>query len=103
MTKITKIDNVLNLLAKEELTSKEITEKLGEDITSNIVCVYLNILLNDGRIERTNDKRPFKYKIPTKPVELLKQLYEIMDTKMKPVKPLDDNEKKVLTVIMEMI
>lgn len=68
---MTKIDNVVNLLAKEELTSKEIAEKL-DDITPDIVYVYLNKLLNSGIIERTTDKKPYKYKKSLTPIELLK-------------------------------
>ena len=91
----------MNILKDRELTSLEIASEIN--IPKDNCSSYLNTLYNDGRIERISDKRPFKYKLATKPIELLKQLYEIMDTKMKPVKPLDDNEKEVLTVIMEMI
>ena len=98
---MTKLEQIMNILKDRELTSLEIASKIN--IPKDNCSSYLNTLYKDGRIERISDKRPFKYKIPMKPIELLKQLYEIMDTKMKPVKPLDDNEKEVLTVIMEMI
>lgn len=98
---MTKLEQIMNILKDRELTSLEIASEIN--IPKDNCSSYLNTLYKDGRIERISDKRPFKYKIPTKPIELLKQLYEIMDTKMKPVKPLDDNEKEVLTVIMEMI
>ncbi len=68
---MTKIENIVNLLAKEVLTSKQITERLG-NITSDIVCVYLNKLLKEKVIERTNDKKPYKYKKSMTPIELLK-------------------------------
>ena len=59
-----------------ELTSIEIASEIN--IPVNNCLAYLNSLYNDGRIERTTNKRPYKYKIAMKPIELLKQLYEFM-------------------------
>jgi len=101
MSRERRIPKILKLLKNRELTSIEIGDEL--DIPKNNCASYLNTLKKDGRIKRTNDNIPYKYKLAKKPIELLKQLYKIMDTKMKPVKPLDDNEKEVLTEIMEMI
>ena len=67
---MTKIDNVVNLLAKEELTSKEIADKLGEK-KPDVIYVYLNKLLKEKVIERTTDKKPYKYKKSMTPIELL--------------------------------
>lgn len=96
---MTKIENVVNLLGKgEELTSKEITEKIG-DITSDVVCVYLNKLLKNGTIERTTDKKPYKYKKALTPIELLKQLYDLMDSKMDFVKKAVDEDIELIKQI----
>ena len=63
----------------------------------------MNTLYNDGRIERTTDKRPFKYKITETPKALLKQLYSLMNKKMDFAKTPDQNDieliKKVEMVI----
>ena len=67
-----KIEQVINILAKEELTSLEISNKL--DIKTDIIYVYLNKLLKTGKIERTNDKKPYKYKKSLTSIELLKFL-----------------------------
>lgn len=101
MTKERRIPKIMELLGNKELTSIEIASELN--IPKRNCASYLTALRKSGRIVKINDNIPYKYKLATKPIELLKQLYEIMDTKMKPVKPLDDNEKEVLTVIMEMI
>ena len=102
MTKITKISKVLNLLAKEELTSKEITERIG-DKTSDTVSVYLSKLLKDGTIEKTNDKKPYKYKKALTPIELLKQLHKIMDNRMDFTEEPTESEQQIILKIEELI
>ncbi len=71
---------MINLLKNRELTSIEIASELN--IPKENCASYLNKLYNDGRIERTNDRRPYKYKIALSPKELLKQLYNFMSNYM---------------------
>ena len=98
---MTKLKEIMKLMKNRELTSIEIAEEL--DIPKSNCASYLTTLRKSGRIIKMNNNIPFKYKLAKKPIELLKQLYKIMDIKMKPVKPLDENEKEVLTEIMELI
>ena len=64
MTKIgkskTKLSEILELLDKKELTSKEISIELG--IPKKNLWVYLNTLLKQNRIIRLNYKKPFIYR-----------------------------------------
>ena len=99
---MTKIDNVVNLLAKKELTSKEITGKLG-DITSDIVCVYLNKLLKNGTIERTTNKKPYKYKKSMTPIELLKQLIDFMSNKCEVKGEVSETDSNLFKAIEKVI
>jgi len=102
---MTILEEIMALLRDRELTSLEIASEIN--VSKGNCSAYLNTLYNDGRIKRISDKRPFKYKIAETPIEslkqMIKQLYKIMDTKMKPDKPLDENEKEVLIEIMGMI
>ncbi|GAH53273.1 unnamed protein product [marine sediment metagenome] len=100
MIKITKIDKILELLTERELTSLEISTKLGID--KDILYPKLSRLDKENRTMRTNDKKPYKY-IAITPKALLKQLYDIMDKKMKPISSLNEIEQKSLTKIEEMI
>lgn len=54
------LDKILNLLKDKELTSKEIAERL--EIPKRNCWVYLNTLYKQGRIIRTTNKRPYKYR-----------------------------------------
>ena len=102
---MTILERIMELLKDRELTSLEIAPEIN--ISTRNCSSYLNTLYEDGRIIRTTNKRPFKYKIAETPIEplkqMIKQLYKIMDTKMKPDKPLDENEKEVLIEIMGLI
>ena len=60
----------MELLAKEELTSAEIAPMLG--IPADYCSVYLNTLMKKNKIKRTNNAMPFKYKLMTPTIELLK-------------------------------
>ena len=94
---------VLELLKKEELTATEISEKTG--IKIEIIRVYLSQFVKEKKVIIVDPTKGWhkKYRAIGEPIELLKLLYNIMDTKMKPVKPLDENEKEVLIEIMELI
>lgn len=98
---MTILEQILDILKDQELTSIEIAKELK--IPKNNCASYLNTLLKQKKIERTNNKRPYKYKKSLTPIELLKQLYNLMDNKMKPVKPLDENEKEVIIEIEGLI
>ena len=78
---MTILEDIINILRDRELTSLEIASKL--EIPKGNCASYLNTLYNDGRIIRTTNKRPFKYKIAETPKALLKQLYEFMGNYMK--------------------
>ncbi len=82
------------------LTSLEISDKTGINI--DMLYVYLNDLNNKRKVVRVNNKKPYQY-IAITPKALLKQLYDIMDTKMKPINPLNEMEIKSLNIIMELI
>ena len=97
-----KIEKIVNLLAKEELTSKEITEKL-DDITPDIACVYLNKLLKNGTIERTNNKKPYKYKKSMTLKEILKQVLDFMSNKCEVVEEVIDSEIQLLEIAKERV
>ncbi len=97
---VIKMNKIIELLLKEELTAEEISEKLN--MTKKNVWIYLSNLKNDKRIIVVNDKRPYKYRA-VKPLELLKQLYGIMIEYMKPIKPLEDTKKEILKTIGGMI
>ena len=56
----TKLSEILELLDKKELTSKEISIELG--IPKKNLWVYLNTLLKQNRIIRLNYKKPFIYR-----------------------------------------
>ena len=77
---MTILEKIMGLLKDRELTSLEIASEIN--VPKSNCSSYLNTLYNDGRIERISDKRPFKYNITTKPIDFLKQLYDLMDSKM---------------------
>lgn len=62
----------MDLLRVRELTSIEIASEIN--IPKDNCSVYLNTLYNDGRIKRTSNKRPYKYKLAKESTELLKFL-----------------------------
>jgi transcription initiation factor IIE alpha subunit len=98
--KLTKINKILELLEKENLTSLEISEKLN--MKKEILFPKLSRLRRENRIMRTNDKKPYRYR-SVNPEILLKQLHEIMDKKMdfkeKPTK----QEIKTIKIIEKVI
>jgi len=97
----TKLERIMDLLRDRELTSLEIASEIN--IPTKNCSSYLNTLYKDGRIERINDKRPYKYKIATKPIELLKQLYEIMDNRMEFTEKPTELEQQVILKIEVLI
>ncbi len=111
--KIGNKEKIYQLLQKEPLTSIELAEKLtiNEEPEKNIqfIRTYLQRLIKANLIE-SNEKKG-RYQVYTaiekesnnKPLNLLKELYEIMDNKMNPIKTLNENEKQSLIKIMELI
>ena len=91
---------ILELLAKEELTSSEISEKLG--VKSNNVCIYLNNLFKENNVERITEKKPYVYRAIT-PLAYLKRICELMDEKMEYIKIPDKEDAELITQIMELI
>jgi len=98
--KITKINSILELLSEKELTSLEISAKLG--IVLDVLYPKLSRLLKEERIIRVNEKKPYKYKAII-PKALLKQLYNIMVNKMTPKERLNENQFNTLTLIEKVI
>jgi len=92
-------NRILELLAKEELTSLEISERLG--IKSNNVWIYLNTLFNEKKVERITDKKPFIYRAIT-PLAYLKRLVKLMN-KMDFIKVPDDNDILLIKQIGELL
>ena len=99
---MTKLEKIMELLADKELTSIEIASKLN--IPKNNCASYLNTLKKDGRIVRTNDNIPYRYKLAKKPIELLKQLYEFMSNENKcKIKNYQEKDLELIRTIKEMI
>jgi len=91
---------ILELLVKEELTSAEISEKLG--IKSNDTWVHLYDLYNQNKVKRTG-KRPYVYNAIT-PLAYLKKLYEFMSNENKcDLKNLDESDISLLEAIKEVL
>jgi predicted transcriptional regulator len=97
---MTLLKDIMDLIAEKELSSVEISAKLG--IKSDNCSSYLNTLMKDGRIIRIEGKRPFIYKKADKPIELLKQLYTFMSNKCE-LKEFDDFDIKLIEIIKRMI
>jgi len=83
------------LLDKEELNSNEIAERLP-NIKKNMIRVYLHKLERKNIIERTNNRIPFKYKNALTPLELLKQLYDVINKNNDFVKSLSESKKRLI-------
>ena len=99
--KMTKLKKIMDLLANKEMTSVELAPMLKISVPN---CSYkLNILMNDKRIKRTNNTRPFKYKLAMSLEELLKQLYDLMEKKMDFVVSAIDDDLELLKTIKEVI
>lgn len=94
-------NKILKLLVKEELTSSEISKKLN--IKSDNICIYLNTLFKENKVERITDKKPYVYHAIT-PLAYLKRLCELMNSdKMEFVKIPDKEDKELVIRIMELI
>ena len=91
---------ILELLAKEELTSSEISEKLN--IKSGNIWIYLNTLFKENKVERITNKKPYIYRAIT-PLAYLKRICELMNEKMEFIKVPDKEDKKLVIEIMELI
>lgn len=52
--------DIIKLLTEKELTSTGVSTELN--IPKNRIWVYLKTLLNENRIERITDKKPYIYK-----------------------------------------
>lgn len=98
---MTILKQILDLLKDQELTSIEIANEIK--IPKSNCASYLNTLLKQKKIGRTNDKRPYKYKIATKPIELLKQLYKFMSKMDLGDYIPNDKEIKLVEQIKEMV
>lgn len=96
----TKLEKIMDLLANDELTSIEIALKL--EIPVSNCSSYLNTLMNDKRIIRTTDKRPYKYKLAIPLKELLKQLYNLMSNKCE-IREIEDSDIILLETIKEIV
>ena len=101
MIKITKIDKILELLTEKELTSLEISAKLG--IAKDILYPKLSRLKKEKRIIKINTKKPYKY-IAITPKALLKQLYDFMSDENKcTIQNFQEKDLKLVQIIKEMI
>ena len=96
------VNKIIKLLEGRELNTVEIATKLGIDKSN--CSVYLYTLKEEGRIVKVSpDGRvPIIYtSFPC--MYLLRQLYNIMNTKMKPKEKLTDDEKECITKISEVL
>jgi len=98
---------ILEILKQKESTVKEIADKTK--FNENEVRVYIHRLLKDNLIKEIGKKNRYciyaaiKKDSNGESIKLLKELYNIMDNKMKPSNPLSENEKNTLIKIMELI
>lgn len=98
---MTNKNKIVELLSKQDLTSSEVSKKLG--IKINSVHVYLNSLIKTGKIQRITDKKPYLYRANT-PLTYLKQLYEFMsDEKKCELKDFTETDKELMIKIEELI
>ena len=72
MSKERRIPKIMEILENKELTSIEIASKLN--IPKNNCASYLNTLKKDGRIVKTNDNIPYKYRLAKTREEILELL-----------------------------
>lgn len=74
---------ILKLLKKEDLTAKELSGKTG--ISIEFVRVYLGQFIKEKKVIIIDPTKGWhkKYRTIKEPLELLKQLYDLMDSKMK--------------------
>ena len=105
MIKMTLKNKIVELVSKKELNAVEISAELN--VPKNNLMVYLFTLVKEGKIERTTDKKPYKYKAIKNETndnckELLKELYEIM-IKMSPIEKLSEIEVKTIEKINEVL
>ncbi|MHA1380712.1 MAG: hypothetical protein ACTSRG_20275 [Candidatus Helarchaeota archaeon] len=77
---MTKKNDILELVAKKPMESKDIAVKLN--IKINLVWSYLSELTKDNKIEVVNDKKPYEYRSNT-PLRYLIDLYNFMGENMK--------------------
>lgn len=97
---MTKLEQIMELLTDKEMTSVELAIKL--DIPVGNCSSYLNTLMNDKRIIRTTNKRPYKYKLAIPLRELLKQLYDFMSNKCE-IREIEDSDIVLLETIKGMV
>ncbi|KKK86773.1 hypothetical protein LCGC14_2759850 [marine sediment metagenome] len=93
-------NNIVELLVKEELTSSEISERLG--VKSDKIWVYLNTLFKENKVERITDKKPYVYRAIT-PLARLRRLIKLMNEKMDFIKPAINEDLELIEQIEEMI
>lgn len=93
-------NKILTLLARENLTSPEISEKL--DIKSDKIWIYLNTLFKENKVERITDKKPYVYQAIT-PLAYLIRLVELMGEKMDYSEIPNDDDFKLVKEIGELI
>ena len=101
-------EKIIEVLKKQNrLTIAEITERINEIKRERLVrgSIYRlqdrKIIVKDGK-----KGRAYLYSLKENAIEpkiLLKQLYDIMNKKMKPINLLNEIEKKSLSKIMELI
>ena len=91
---------ILELLAKEELTSSVISERLG--IKSDMVWIYLNTLFKENKVERITDKKPYVYRAIT-PLAYLKRLVKLMNEKMDFIKSAINEDLELIEQIEVLI
>ena len=94
------LEKIMELLVDKEMTSVEIAPMINIPVSN--CSSYLNTLMNDKRIIRTTDKRPYKYKLATPLKELLKQLYDFMSNKCE-IREIEDSDIVLLETIKEMV
>jgi len=100
-------EKISEVLKKESrLNIAEITERLNET-RKRLVRESVYRLLKRKIIVKDGKKgKAYLYSLKEntkEPKALLKQLYNIMDKKMKPINPLNEMEIKSLNIIMELI
>lgn len=91
---------ILKLLAKEELTSSEVSEKLYVKLDN--VRIYLNTLFKENKVERITKKKPYIYRAIT-PLRYLIDLHSIMDKRMDFTEKPTESEQQIILKLEELI
>lgn len=96
-------EKILEMLKENELTVKDISQKL--EISENAVNVYIVRLRKENRLKKIGKKERYNIYIAIEndPLVLLKVLYDIMINKVTPIAKLTEKEKEAVNRIEKIL